>query len=135
MSGDQPKDGNNKPGSEEPFRSCGSCKKRWLTWEDFVHDSGIHLLGLQAVDHLPDANLLVFEHRCGTSVSIKARDLRPHLLPVPENGAGLPRLLDTEECAGHCRLLEDLSECDRPCINARDRRLIGALMELKRGSG
>ncbi len=132
MAGEAPTLRDNKSQASRPFHSCGSCRKQWPTWEDFVLDAGIRLLGLQSVEQLPDANLLVFEHRCGTSVSLKASQLRRYLLPDAEAGADLPLLFDTDECAGHCQLLEDLSACDRPCVNARDRRLIARLIELRR---
>jgi hypothetical protein len=71
---------------------------------------------------LPDANVLVFEHRCGTSVSVLTSRLR-HLLPAEDETEPPPLLFGTERCSGHCRFLEDLSRCDQPCSNARDRRL------------
>ncbi|UCF19301.1 MAG: hypothetical protein JSU87_15445 [Gemmatimonadota bacterium] len=134
MAGETTKSTGTKSQAARPFHSCGSCDKQWPTWEAFVLDAGIRLLGLQAVEQLPDANLLVFEHRCGSSVSLKASQLRPYLLPDPEAGIALPKLFGTEECTGHCRLVADLSACERPCINAHDRRLIARVIELRRAA-
>jgi hypothetical protein len=119
-----------QPG-KEPFRTCGSCRQVWRSWEDFVLDPGIRLLGLQAIINLPDANLLVFEHRCGSSVSVLATRFR-RLLPDSQDFSGWSSLRGTDQCGGHCLRLDDLQQCDRPCINARDRRLILQLMEMKR---
>jgi hypothetical protein len=116
-----------------PFRKCGSCGKEWLHWRDFVLDPGLRLLGLQAYPDLPDANLIVFEHRCGTSVSVLATRLRPMFLD-PDEGSNLPLLFGTESCNGRCRRIEDLRGCDRACVNARDRRLMLQLLEMKRGN-
>lgn len=117
--------------SKEPFRTCGSCWQVWRSWEDFVRDPGVRLLGLQATVNLPDANLLVFEHRCGSSVSVLASRFRQHL-PDSQDSSGWSSLRGTDQCSGHCLRLENLQQCDRPCINSRDRRLILQLMEMKR---
>jgi hypothetical protein len=106
-----------------PFQVCGSCKDVWPTWDSFVLDPAVRLLGLQSdLAHL-DVNLLVFEHACGSSISILSRRLR-HLLPEPRPGGPNVRLLGTDQCRGHCVLLGDLEACDAPCGNARDRELI-----------
>ena len=64
----------------------------------------VRLLGLQAVITNPDFNVLVFEHRCGSSISILTPRLR-HLLPEPEPGEAstpvprfgtVPRLFEKE---------------------------------------
>ncbi len=117
--------------SRHPFKTCGSCRKAWEGWQDFVLDPAIRILGFQAVEDLPDANLIVFEHRCGSSISLLAKRLR-HLLPAPEEPAHLPVLLGSDICRKHCRLIEDLESCDRPCANSRDRRLIQLLLSMRR---
>jgi hypothetical protein len=104
------------------FQICGSCKRLWETWDRFVLDPAVRLLGLQSENTRPDINLLVFEHNCGSSISILARRLR-YLLPEPETDP-LPCLIGTEQCRRHCLRLEDIEACDAPCINARDRALI-----------
>ncbi len=123
-----------KSGSSQPFRTCGSCKKSWSDWKQFLLDTGVRLLGLQASPHLAEANLLVLEHRCGSSISILASRLR-HLVPVPGDEAETPCLYGTEMCREHCTRLEDLAACDRPCVNANDRRLVQLLLEIKRRGG
>jgi hypothetical protein len=89
------------------------------------------LLGFQAVSDLPEANLFMFEHSCGSSISILAKRLR-HLLPVTKDEATLPSLFGTNECHAHCKFLDHLVACDRPCANRRDRRLLLMLLEMKR---
>ncbi len=118
-----------KTGSTQPFRSCGSCGQSWPTWESFVFDPDLRLLGMQVVDNLPQANLVVFEHRCGSSVSVLASRLR-FLLP-DHRKLHLPSLFGSDSCQEHCRVLENLALCDRPCINARDRRLALLLHEMR----
>jgi len=117
-----------------PFLTCGSCHATWDSWRDCVLDPKLRLLGMQAVPTLPQANLLVFEHSCGSSVSVLARRLRFLLEDGSEEprGADLPELFGTEECRTHCLTLADLDTCDRTCVNARDRRLALLVAEIKR---
>jgi len=116
-----------------PFRLCGSCQRVWATWRDFVLDPEIRLLGLQAVPNVPDANLLVFDHCCGTSISLLVKRVRL-LLPGLDEGPFPPVTLGHEECVRHCEQLEDFAVCERPCAKARDRRLVQAILQLKRGA-
>ena len=114
-----------------PFQICGACRGAWSTWESFILDPAVRLLGLQSEIAYPDVNLLVFEHRCGSSISILSRRLR-HLLPETEPGAPPVRLLGTDQCRRHCALLGDLEACDAPCSNARDRHLIMLVQRMKK---
>lgn len=120
-------------GAAGPFQICGSCRCTWSTWDRFVRDPAVRLVGLQSSISLPDANLLVFEHGCGSSISILSKRLR-YLLPEPEPGDPPARLLGTEQCRGHCLVLGDLELCDAPCSNARDRRLILLVQQVKRAA-
>ena len=117
--------------SEGPFPRCGSCRKGWRDWREFVLDPGLRLLGLQVIPDLTEANLLVFEHDCGSSLSVLVSRLRPFLADEAEDTV-LPSLYGSETCLQHCRLLEDLEVCDRPCANARDRRLAVTVQTVKR---
>jgi len=117
--------------TRHPFKTCGSCRKSWEHWQDFVLDPGVRLLGFQAIENLPDANLVVFEHKCGSSISLLAKRLR-HLLDDHSDRERLPVLLGSDVCRKHCRLIEDLEACDRPCANSRDRRLIQLLLKMRR---
>jgi len=117
--------------AESNFKECGSCRRVWADWQGFVMDPAVRLLGLQAIPSLPDSNLLVFEHRCGSSVSVLAHKLR-HLLSPEDQAADRALLFDTETCRGHCRVIENLATCDRPCANARDRRLALLVADAKK---
>jgi hypothetical protein len=117
--------------TSDPFRVCGSCKRAWLTWDGFVQDPAVRLLGLQSLAAKPDCNLLVFEHSCGSSISVLARRLR-YLLPEVESDVPLPVLFGTDQCRGHCRSLKDLEACDAPCGNIRDRVLMLLVQCLKK---
>jgi hypothetical protein len=115
---------------EDSFRRCGSCRQGWPTAAAFLGDAGLRVVGLQVAEHLPEANLLVFEHACGSSVSVRASRLR-FLLPDPAEGRDLPSLYDSERCQGLCKHLEEWKACDRPCVNARDRHLLQLVLRIK----
>jgi hypothetical protein len=116
--------------TNQAFRVCGSCGHEWPDWRSLVDDTSLRLLGLQVVPGLPDANVLVFEHACGTSVSVLTSRLR-HLLPDESGAEARPLLFGTDRCSGHCRVLEDFSRCDQLCANARDRRLAILILETR----
>jgi hypothetical protein len=116
---------------EAAFQECGSCKKTWETWKDFIADPEVRLLGFQGSDRYPDTNLLVFEHRCGTSISVLAKRLR-HILPKEKQKLELPILYASENCNQYCNKIENLKACDKPCINARDRQLIMMILKMRK---
>ncbi len=113
-----------------PFKVCGSCKETWGTWEVFVRDPAVRLLGLQSLFTHPEANLLVFEHSCGSSISILAHRIR-HILHESEPDSAAVLLMGTDQCRGHCLRMADLEACDAPCVNAFDRRLILLVRRMK----
>jgi len=94
---------------------------------EFLDDPALLLVGLQVAPHRPESNLVVFEHRCGSSVSVLTHRLRA-VLPEAEAGAGSPDRYGTDECRGLCRQLDEWSACDRACVNAGDRRLLQAII-------
>lgn len=118
------------PDESERFRACGSCRRDWPTAAAFLGDAALTVIGLQVAEHLPDANLIVFEHSCGSSVSVRASRLR-FLLPDPAEGGDLPSLYGSEECQGLCKRLEEWKTCDRRCVNARDRQLLQLVLRIK----
>ena len=121
--------------SERAFKACGACRRRWESWEAFVADPAVRLLGLQALPEVPDASVLVFEHGCSSSISVLTKRLL-HLLPLPEAGqAEWPSLRGTEECRRHCFSLEDHALCDRQCRNARDRELLSLVEDIHASRG
>jgi hypothetical protein len=119
--------------TQTPFKKCGSCRVVWADWKSFVDDPAVRLLGLQVVPGMPHANVLVFEHGCGSSISSLTSRLH-HLVSEEDPADNLPRLFGTDTCEGHCRSIADLEACDRPCGNARDRRLAIHISDMKKAA-
>lgn len=111
------------------FKVCGSCRRTWSTWEEFVTDPEVRLLGLQSRASLPEATVLVFEHFCGSSVSILASRLH-HLVPH-HPGARWPCLCDTDACPGHCLDFRDHGRCVECCRLAMDREILAIATALQ----
>ena len=122
-------------GKTAPCCVCGRCHRQWVVWHDFLVDPEVQLLGLQLVQSMPDRNLLVFDHICGTSISVLVNQLRP-FVPGSEGAAdaGSSELVSSEECTRLCLDLEHLVACDRPCPRARDRQLAQAIIDLRQGA-
>jgi hypothetical protein len=116
-----------------PFRLCGCCQHAWATWHEFVLDPDLRLLGLQVVPGAADANVLVFDHCCGSSISVLVRRVR-HLLPDVDDTALPPVEVGLDTCRRHCRDLEAFLACERACPKARDRRIVQAIVRLRQGA-
>jgi len=111
----------------EPFRQCRVCGQKWYSWQEFLHDRSLQVLGLQAVPKIPKASVLIFNHkRCGT-ISILTSRLH-QLVQVPDSNQP-----ETEQCDGCFRDLDDLAKCDISCVIAKDRRLTLKILAMKRG--
>jgi len=111
------------------FKVCGSCRHTWRTWEDFVTDPEVRLLGLQSSATVPDATVLVFEHFCGTSVSMLTRRLY-HLVP-DHPAADWPSLRGSDECPGHCLDRADRAPCSQRCRHSLDRDVMALIIALR----
>ena len=108
------------------FRKCGVCGQVWMTWQAFVLDRELTLLGLQAAPRTPRANALVFNHKSCGSVSVLTYKLRGPLgLPDPEPD-------EDGSCDGCYRDLAELAACDKDCPIAPDRKLVGMIQEARR---
>jgi hypothetical protein len=98
-----------------------------------VLDPDLRLLGLQVVPSKADANVIVFDHCCGTSISLLARRVR-FLMPDVDDAALPPVQVGLDECRRRCQQLEDFLACERPCPKARDRRIVQAIVRLRQGA-
>jgi hypothetical protein len=95
-----------------------------------VLDPAIVLVGLQAVPDIPEVSALVFLHEGCGSISVRTSLLR-HALEA--SGADVPAAdPGTGPCDGCYRDLDDLAACDKPCVVAADRRLVGWIREVRR---
>jgi hypothetical protein len=116
------------------FRICGSCGRRWSSVVEFLDDRELSVVGLQVAGHMPEVNLMIFQHACGSTVSLLTARLRL-LLPLPGASVTVSEdLFGTDRCRELCLDLGNWSTCELPCINAADRRLLKAVVDRKSSS-
>ena len=58
--------------SRRPFKSCPRCQVVWGTSTDFLKDVTLSCIGRQKGWKGGDFGLILFNHSCGTTLSIKA---------------------------------------------------------------
>jgi hypothetical protein len=104
------------------FKSCSYCRSDWASLDDFMRDPEVRPLGL--VIHFRDAyrSLLLFNHRCGTTLALRADELRDRLPPLDG-----PSLAGQPTCNNLCLRFEELGECDQPCRHAPLRKLLAEM--------
>jgi hypothetical protein len=108
------------------FRTCSLCQREWPTRVDFELDPELPVLGIVVHFGDPYRGLVLFNHRCGTTIAIAVADFRDELPPLAgELHTG------QEGCPGHCLRFADLEACDQPCRNAPLRRFVHSLAAAK----
>ncbi|MBW1809081.1 MAG: hypothetical protein JRJ87_12875 [Deltaproteobacteria bacterium] len=112
--------------SSDPFRICRLCNQSWSSFDEFIHDPKIQLVGLQAVPKIPKASVLVFIHEGCGSISVLTSKLRA-LLDLPQGYDPA-----AEACQGCFRDLTELCACKLPCTIAGDRQLTQRVIQLMR---
>ncbi|MFZ5761082.1 MAG: hypothetical protein ACOY32_15820 [Thermodesulfobacteriota bacterium] len=104
----------------EIFKTCPSCGMAWADWSLFLADPATSLIGYQAFWGDLLEGLFLFNHRCGTTMSISVGDLR-HLYSGP---VGQRRLAGTDACAGMCLHTMDIRPCPTDCECAYIREIM-----------
>jgi hypothetical protein len=104
------------------FKHCTLCQARWETPLAMTEDPSLKALGMVVDFEDPYRTLFLFNHTCGTTLSLTADDLLP-LLPSlsGEMLAGL------EGCPRHCFKFDNLEPCGESCNNAPLRQLLSNL--------
>lgn len=77
----------------------------------FLADSAVSLTGYQADFEELVTGLLLFNHRCGTTLAIPVAEFQDlYHGPVFED-----RLTGTAECPEYCLRQDELAPCNQPC--------------------
>ena len=58
--------------SQTAFKQCPLCQFIWGTSSDFLKDAGLSCIGRQMGARAGDLGLIMFNHSCGTTLSINA---------------------------------------------------------------
>ncbi len=102
-----------------PFKRC-SCGTVWMTRQVFLDDSDVTLVGYQVDFEALHLGMILFNHRCRTTMSMDAglfRDL--HSGPVFTK-----RATGSESCPGHCVHRDNLERCPVECECAYIREIL-----------
>jgi Holliday junction resolvase-like predicted endonuclease len=62
--------------SRTTFKRCPVCRFIWDTASDFLKDAGLSYIGRQMGTKAGDLGLIMFNHSCGTTLSIKADQVK-----------------------------------------------------------
>lgn len=102
------------------FKKCTNCEHIWDTRNSFLADPGIKIIGYQADFRELTEGLFLFNHTCGTTVSIKAQ----FFIDLNDRPIFQDRLTDGEECLGYCHIRNNLLPCHSKCECAYVREVL-----------
>ena len=104
----------------ENFKSCTVCDFTWTGRDSFLSDPNIKIIGYQVDFHGNKDGLFLFNHKCGTTLSIPVNTFRDLY-----NGPKYKNILaNDEQCPNHCLDENDLSSCGLECKLAYGREII-----------
>ena len=94
------------------FKICHSCPCQWETREDFLSDPDIEAIGYQVFFENLKLGLFLFNHSCGTTLSIEAKYLLD-LYKGPFHPDRKPG--KRKKCPGLCLNENILNPCSDEC--------------------
>jgi len=96
---------------EQVFKQCPSCRRTWFTYTDFLADPCLHLIGYQVFFEELSSGLFLFNHTCGTTLSITVETLQHlHKGPIYKE-----RATGSENCPGLCLVKNETRPCPAKC--------------------
>ena len=93
------------------FKICSRCGFVWTGRISFLSDPTLHLVGYQVHFEELSAGLFLFNHSCGTTLSVQAKEFQD----LYSGPMFAERLTGTEECQGSCLHEDDLRPCPAKC--------------------
>ncbi|HCE45867.1 MAG TPA: hypothetical protein DET40_20165 [Lentisphaeria bacterium] len=102
------------------FKKCSGCGASWLDRSLFLSDPNVKLVGYQVHFKDLELGLFLFNHSCGSTVSLEARNFTDlYKGPVFKDNKK-----NTCECGGLCLHSEELSPCPVKCECAYVREVL-----------
>ena len=93
------------------YKKCSSCGFDWATREYFLGDPNITMVGYQVNFQELEAGFFLFNHTCGTTLAIPAREFKGFY----QGSIFAERLTGSEECPGYCLHECELGPCPAQC--------------------
>jgi len=105
------------------FKKCTTCHHYWTTRDVFLQDRKLEIIGYQVNFEVLEMGLFLFNHNCGTTLSVRAKDFVDlYYGPVYKKGA-----TGSKECQGLCLDKDDLSYCSVQCECAHVREVVAII--------
>jgi hypothetical protein len=102
------------------FKQCPICQTFWESVRDFLEDEHIRLIGYQTNFRKLESGLLLFNHDCETTLSLKVQAFA-YLYDGP---VFTKHLAGTEACPGYCLHRNELRPCPEQCECAYVREIL-----------
>ena len=110
------------------FKICKTCKTEWDCRNSFLMDSNIELVGYQVEFEELTLGLLLFNHTCGTTLSIYAKEFTDlYNGPVFEY-----RAVGGVDCPGYCLRPDSIEPCPVQCECAYIREVLQLIAVYKK---
>lgn len=105
------------------FKRCSKCHQPWPSRSEFLEDPELEIVGYQANFIKLEMGLFLFNHSCGTTMSIWANNFVDlyHGAIYKERAAG------SKECPGYCLQTKELRPCSVHCEHAYVREIVAII--------
>jgi hypothetical protein len=97
----------------------------WHGRTSFLSDPTLRLIGYQVHFQELTAGLILFNHNCGTTLSVQAKAFQDFY----EGPMFTERLTGTEACQGSCLHEDDLRPCPAKCECAYVREVLQVILQ------
>lgn len=102
------------------FKICSQCGFVWPGRTSFLSDPALCLVGYQVHFEELTAGLILFNHSCGTTLSVQTKEFQD----LYSGPMFTERLTGTEECQGFCVHENELRPCPAKCECAYVREVL-----------
>jgi hypothetical protein len=93
-----------------PFRRC-TCGHEWATRQDFLDDPEVAIVGYQVDFEALQLGLLLFNHRCRTTLAMEAAQFRD----LYDGPVFAKKMTQEPDCPGYCAHRDNLERCPAEC--------------------
>ena len=116
---------------QDEFIRCSKCGFQWESRETFLSDPAIQLVGYQVHFEMLLEGLFMFNHRCGTTLSLCAGKFRSLYDGQVFEGCLLGKL----DCPGYCLYETNLLPCPVQCECAFVRDILQVIKQWPKTPG
>lgn len=102
------------------FKQCSNCGFEWLTREQWLRDPLLELVGYQVSFKALKTGILLFNHRCRTTLALYASDFED----LYDGPVFKERATGTDDCPGYCLHQDNLAPCPARCECSYVRNII-----------